>query len=234
MTDNAQTINMQDNRTVVGLLRAGDEKCFDALFRRYYKPLCTYATRFVTPARAEELVQDTLMWVWENRTSLLPEMPLKSLLFTIVKNKAINHMSRDTIKNRVIRQLAEYYEEEFDDPDFYLEGELVERLTAALRKMPPEFQQTFRMHRLEGRTHKEIAAALGVSPQTVNYRIGQTVRLLREELKEYWPLVVLLLWPDLYGQTNEKYKEDSRKSSTAYRKPITYSRASNFGSKNEM
>ena len=71
---------MQDNRTVVGLLRAGDEKCFDALFRRYYKPLCTYATRFVTPARAEELVQDTLMWVWENRTSLLPEMPLKSLL----------------------------------------------------------------------------------------------------------------------------------------------------------
>ena len=73
MTDNAQTINMQDNRTVVGLLRAGDEKCFDALFRRYYKPLCTYATRFVTPARAEELVQDTLMWVWENRTSLLPE-----------------------------------------------------------------------------------------------------------------------------------------------------------------
>ena len=102
MTDNAQTINMQDNRTVVGLLRAGDEKCFDALFRRYYKPLCTYATRFVTPARAEELVQDTLMWVWENRTSLLPEMPLKSLLFTIVKNKAINHMSRDTIKNRVM------------------------------------------------------------------------------------------------------------------------------------
>ena len=37
-----------------------------------------------------------------------------------------------------------------------------------------------------------------------------------------------------YGQTNEKYKENSRKSSTAGRKPTTYSRASNFGSKNEM
>ena len=49
------------------------------------------------------------------------------------------------------------------------------------------------MHRLEGMTHKEIASALGVSPQTVNYRIGQTVRTLREELKEYWPLLVLLL-----------------------------------------
>ena len=173
MADNAHTIDIQDNRTVVGLLRAGDEKCFDALFRRYYKPLCTYATRFVPPVRAEELVQDTLMWVWENRTS------------------------RDTLKNRIIRQLAEHYEETFDDPDFYLEGELVQRLAEALRKMPPEFQQTFRMHRLEGMTHKEIAARLNVSPQTVNYRIGQTVRLLREELSDYWPLLVLLLWPDL-------------------------------------
>ena len=111
MADNAHTIDIQDNRTVVGLLRAGDEKCFDALFRRYYKPLCTYATRFVPPVRAEELVQDTLMWVWENRTSLIPEMPLKSLLFTIVKNKSLNSASRDTLKNRIIRQLAEHYEE---------------------------------------------------------------------------------------------------------------------------
>ena len=197
MADNAPTIDLHDNRTVVGLLRSGDEKCFDALFRRYYKPLCTYATRFVPPVRAEELVQDTLMWVWENRTSLIPEMPLKSLLFTIVKNKSLNSASRDTLKNRIIRQLAERYEETFDDPDFYLEGELVQRLTEALRKMPPEFRQTFRMHRLEGMTHKEIAARLNVSPQTVNYRIGQTVRLLREELSDYWPLLVLLLWPDL-------------------------------------
>jgi RNA polymerase sigma-70 factor (ECF subfamily) len=202
MADNAHTIDIHDNRTVVGLLRAGDEKCFDALFRRYYKPLCTYATRFVPPVRAEELVQEAPVARPERMRKsqlfrLIPEMPLKSLLFTIVKNKSLNSASRDTLKNRIIRQLAEHYEETFDDPDFYLEGELVQRLTEALRKMPPEFRQTFRMHRLEGMTHKEIAVRLNVSPQTVNYRIGQTVRLLREELSDYWPLLVLLLWPDL-------------------------------------
>ena len=73
------------------------------------------------------------------------------------------------------------------------EGELMRRLDEALEKLPAEFRQTFRMHRLEGMTHKEIAAALQVSPQTVNYRIGQTVRLLREELREYWPLIALVL-----------------------------------------
>lgn len=184
--------NFDDNKAVINSLRAGDESCFDALFRRYYKALCAYASGFVPTARAEELVQDTMMWVWENRGTLIPEMPLKSLLFTIVKNKSLNSVSHNTIKSRVIRQLAEEFEERFDDPDLYLENELVRRFTDALRKMPPEFQQTFRMQRLEGRTYKEISAALGVSPQTVNYRIAQTVRFLREELKEYWPLIVLL------------------------------------------
>lgn len=192
MRDKAEKYDFDDNKSIVGSLRSGDEKCFDALFRRYYKPLCTYATRFVTTARAEELVQDTLMWVWENRQTLIPEMPLKSLLFTIVKNKSLNSVSHNTIKSRVIRQLADDFEEEFDDPDFYLEGELLRRFTEALRKMPAEFQQTFRMHRLEGMTHRQIADALNVSPQTVNYRIGQTVRLLREELKDYWPILALL------------------------------------------
>lgn len=184
--------DFDDNKAVINSLRAGDESCFDALFRRYYKALCAYASGFVPLARAEELVQDTMMWVWENRNTLIPEMPLKSLLFTIVKNKSLNSVSHNTIKSRVIRQLAEEFEERFDDPDLYLESELVRRFTDALRKMPPEFQQTFRMQRLEGRSYKEISAALGVSPQTVNYRIAQTVRLLREELKEYWPLIVLL------------------------------------------
>lgn len=46
--------------------------------------------------------------------------------------------------------------------------------------------------------------------------------------------LIISLFAAFYGQTNEKYKEDSRKSNTVDRKPITYSRASNFGSKNEM
>ena len=189
---------MQDNRRVVEMLRAGNEACFQSLFRRYYKPLCASAPRFVGLSRAEELVQDTLMWIWENRNSLLPELPRKSLLFTIVKNKALNSASRNSIRNRVMRELAESYEERFDDPDLYVENELMQRLTAALRKMPPEFQQTFRMHRLEGMTHREIAEALHVSPQTVNYRIGQTVRMLREELKDCWPLMLLLFGHDFF------------------------------------
>lgn len=197
MKDTTDKFDFEDNRKVIESLRSGDEACFDTLFRRYYRALCTYSGRFVPMNRAEEIVQDTMMWIWENRSKLIPEMPLKSLLFTIVKNKSLNSVSHNHIKSRVISQLADKYEEEFDNPDFYLENELTQRFVEALRKMPPEFQETFRMHRLEGLTHKQIAEQLNISVQTVNYRIGQTVKVLRVELKEYLPLIVLLLGIEL-------------------------------------
>ena len=175
------TFDFEDNRRVVEALRSGDEHCFDALFRRCYRPLCAYASRFVPLSRAEELVQDTLLWLWENRRTLIPEMPLRSLLFTIVRNKSLNSASRNSLRNRILRELASDFEEEFDDPALYFESELARRFAEALRRLPEEFQQTFRMHRLEGKTHRQIAEELHVSPQTVNYRIGQTVRLLRDE-----------------------------------------------------
>ena len=41
-------------------------------------------------------------------------------------------------------------------------------------------------------TALEIAEKLKVSPQTINYRISQALKILRIELKDYLPLLLLL------------------------------------------
>ena len=169
---------IQDNRRVVDLLRRGDEACFDALFRRYYKPLCAYASRFVAVDRAEELVQDTLMWVWESRDKLLPEMPLKSLLFTIVKNKSLNSVARDTIRSKIIRQLAEQYEEPNSTTRISTsKTNWPSRLAAASEKNAARISGDIpdapsRRNDPQGDSRPRWA----YRPQTVNYRIGQTVQ----------------------------------------------------------
>ena len=80
-----------------------------------------------------------------------------------------------------------------DDPDFYLNNELERLFEQALAKLPDEFRLAFMMNRSEGKSHKEIAAELHVSPQTANYRICQALRILRKELRDYLPLLLLLL-----------------------------------------
>ena len=51
------------------------------------------------------------------------------------------------------------------------------------------------MSRFRGMTHQQIADEMHVSPQAVNYHIGQALKVLSVALKDYLPL--LLFWLSL-------------------------------------
>lgn len=191
MTTN--TINLEDNSFVISEIRSGNEDIFDDVYRLYFKGLCAFSSQYVTKAESEEIVQDTMMWLWENRHTLIPEMSLKSLLFVIVKNKSLNRISHNQIKNRVHQEIIDKFENQFEDPNFYLENELLKMFSEAIKKLPEEYRITFEMNRMEGLTHREIAERMNISPQTVNYRISQALKILRVELKDYLPILLFLL-----------------------------------------
>lgn len=182
-----------DNDRIVAGLRAGDMETFNTLYRNWFRALVAYASRIVPADKAEEAAQETMLWLWEFRETLVVRVSLKSLLFVAVRNRALNMAGRTTIRSRIYRQIASRYDAQFENPDFYLENELEGMFRDALEKLPPEFRQAFVMNRSCGKSHKEIARELGVSPQTVNYRICQALRILRVELRDFLPLLLFLL-----------------------------------------
>ena len=68
ITSNEETLNR---------LKAGDESVFDAVYKQYYKGLCAFASQYVAETETEEIVQEVMMWLWENRAMLVPQMSLK-------------------------------------------------------------------------------------------------------------------------------------------------------------
>lgn len=191
---NIQTFHIEheNNEAIVLALKANDKKVFEALYRCYFSKLCAFCSQYVNQGESEEIVQDTMIWLWENRTGLMPDLMLKTLLFTIVKNKAINRIAHFEVRRKVHLEIANKYNEEFSSPDFYLNNELFNLYQKALDKLPMEFRQAYEMNRNQQLTHKEIAEKLQVSPQTFNYRISQALKLLRIALKDYLPLLILL------------------------------------------
>lgn len=185
--------DISDNRATIRRLNAGDMRCFEACYRFYYKGLCSFATRWVSLAVAEDIVQDAMLYIWENRDKLMEELSLKGLLFMIVRNKALDRVSREGIHTRVHQELEKKFAEQFDSPDFYLGTELSRLYHEALANLPEQTRRIFEMSRLRGMTHQQIAAELEVSPQTVNYHIGQALKVLGVALKDYLPLLLLLL-----------------------------------------
>jgi RNA polymerase sigma-70 factor (ECF subfamily) len=53
---------------------------------------------------------------------------------------------------------------------------------ATIDKMAPIRRKVFRLSRLEGLSHKEIAEQLSISPKTVENHIGRAIRQLKDVL----------------------------------------------------
>lgn len=128
---------MENNALTITILKAGNRQAFESIYRYYYKGLCAFGAQFVSLHEAEEIVQDTMMWLWENREKVDESLSLKSLLFTIVKNKALNLITREDTKRRILKEIAEEHSEEFESPDFYLANELFHQYQSALAKPQP-------------------------------------------------------------------------------------------------
>lgn len=56
-----------EDTSLLSAIQKGDRSAFDVLFQKYYSVLCTYCYRFVRLEDAEEIVQDVMLWLWENR-----------------------------------------------------------------------------------------------------------------------------------------------------------------------
>ncbi len=73
---------------------------------------------------------------------------------------------------------------EADDPEAQRrEAELAEWLRGALGRLPAQAAEVFALHMFEGLSHPEIAAALGLTPNTVAVVLHRTRRRLREDLR---------------------------------------------------
>lgn len=175
-------------------LQKGNEMAFDSLFRKYYTTLCAYAHRFVRMDVAENLVQDMMTWLWENRETFVIESSLSSYLFRSIYHRALNHINREETAQRAEAKFYIYLHEHLSDLENYRIEELTRKIDESINKLPESYREAFIMHRFRQMSYKEIAHELGVSPQTINYRIVQALKLLRIDLQDYLPLLVGVLF----------------------------------------
>ena len=96
-------------------------------------------------------------------------------------------------RNKVNDLYFDKAQEMLHDSDYYNISELRKMLMQALNELPETYRDAFMKHRFLGMSYKEIAEDEGVSVKTIDYRIQQALKDLRIKLKDYLPLVCLLL-----------------------------------------
>lgn len=110
-----------------------------------------------------------------------------------VKNSCLNYLKHQEYEwsyAENIQKKAPIYETEPDS--VYTLDELYRMLHETLDKLPENYRTVFVESFFEGKTHVEIAEEMNLSVKSINRYKQKTMELLREELKDYLPLLLLL------------------------------------------
>lgn len=72
-------------------------------------------------------------------------------------------------------------------------SELEVKIADALQTLPEQCRLVFTMSRYRELKYAEIADELGISIKTVENHMGKALRMMREELKDYLPIILILM-----------------------------------------
>jgi RNA polymerase sigma-70 factor (ECF subfamily) len=180
---------------LIATLQAGDTTAFEMLFRTYYQPLCNYAYSFVQDKdEAEEIVQATFLSVWEKRDTLTIHTGVKPYLYAMVRNASLNVLKHEKINQQhVVGELAVAERSVESVARTVMASELESRIYKALDKLPEQCRLVFKLSRFEELKYAEIAEQLNISIKTVENQMGKALKIMREQLKDYLPLFIVLM-----------------------------------------
>jgi len=174
-----------EEHILIESLSQGSLDAYKQLFHKYYSPLCEYASLYLSDEDAEDLVQDFMILLWEQREILIHVKTLEPYLFASIRNRCLNAIEKEIYRQRKHQRFYEVCKQKMNDTDFYLSNELIEEIQKAINNLPTDYQKVFSRSRFSSKTNQDIAKELGISVKTVEYRITQSLRILRKQLKDF-------------------------------------------------
>ena len=154
----------KNERLLIEKLQQKDPQALHTLYKSYHSELCSFVTnRLSDPQIAEELTQDILIQFLESIRDFRFQCSVKTFLFTIARNKVIDHIRKKKVKKVLFSHL----------PSFIVDGlatvvmdedlerhELTQKLEHTFNELPHDYQLVLRLKYIDNKSVKEISEVL--------------------------------------------------------------------------
>jgi RNA polymerase sigma-70 factor (ECF subfamily) len=185
---------MQSEEELYKAIVQGNITAFEMLFKVYYKTLCQYAYSFLNDrGNAEEIVQNTFIKMWERKSELHVQTSLKAYLYTMVRNGSLNQLKHERVRLQHAQRQTQLMETARDLVEEKVSSDDLEsKIQEAINLLPEQCKLVFQLSRFEQLKYHEIADQLQISVKTVENHMGKALKLMRLQLKDYLPMVLVL------------------------------------------
>lgn len=168
----------------VRAIAAGDSAAFQRLIDREGPRLLRFARGMLGSLdEAEDVVQDTLIRLWENAASWTPDARIGTWLHRVCYNRSIDRLRRRRafVDDSALDDMAD----ESVPPDHLLvQGETVRSVQAAIAVLPPRHRTAVLLFHFQDLSQREAAAVMGMSETAFESLLARARRQLRRSLAD--------------------------------------------------
>lgn len=162
------------------------ERAFHGFYNLCYDRLFRIACHYVKHEdRAQEIVLDVFMRLWELRAKLPQVNNIEDYCFILTKNASLNYLEKE---GRQVVQSAELLPEPAGQTcspeDTLISEELFARYVKALDRLPERCREIFIRVREEKQSYAQVAEELGISVKTVDAQLQKALSRLKEALTD--------------------------------------------------
>jgi len=172
-----------NDKLILKEIRKGNSSVFESVFHEQYDSLVKFANHFLLDYKAaEDVVQGTFIYLWENSSSIQIKSSVKAYLYQSVKNSSLNQLRALKIKDKYELQYLEAILETADDK-WIDDEELIESIKKALLKLPKQMYLIFCKKYFEEQSIKEIANEMSLSENTIKVQLHKGRNSIRQILE---------------------------------------------------
>ncbi len=174
------------DESLMMLIRDDDAMALHQIMQRYWRPLLAYTAHILRDRdAAADVVQSTFIRLWQKRQAWTPSGTVSAYLHRIARNAALNECRARAAREQRDDAQANHLGASPHTPLQSLEEkELRAALQVALQRLPSRRKEVYLLARDEELSYHEIAARMGISPQTVANQLSAAVVDLRRHLTE--------------------------------------------------
>lgn len=162
----------------------GNKNAFNEIIKLYRIPLINFIMGYVHNIEiAEDLAQDTFLYVLIKKNEYDFKYTLKTYLYTIAKSRAINYLKKQKWKS----EFKEDYIYEVQDIDFnenIIREENIKEVQKALKKLKQQYRTVIYLKDFENFEYKEICKILNINMYQTKMLIYRARKSLKRHLEK--------------------------------------------------